>query len=110
VSAAKAAKARIQNRRESALAGSGDFDLTRFRRFVFREIVATEGSPREARISQTSAQLYESVMAKIAPFFIQDNWPYTSSADTTTANGTPIASKCFWPQRTLSASLVRSFR
>ena len=35
---------------------------------------------------------------------------YTSSAVTATANGTPIASKCFCPQRTLSASLVRSFR
>src|SRR5260221_14650820 len=35
---------------------------------------------------------------------------YTSSADTTTENGTPSVSKCFWPQRTLSASLVRSFK
>jgi len=36
--------------------------------------------------------------------------PYTSSALTMTSNGTPSASKCFCPQRTLSASLVRSFR
>src|SRR5581483_11248615 len=35
---------------------------------------------------------------------------YTSSADTTTEKETPSVSKCFWPQRTLSASLVRSFR
>src|SRR5487761_1852039 len=35
---------------------------------------------------------------------------YTSSGDTTTENGTPSVSKCFWPQRTLSASVVRSFR
>ncbi len=35
---------------------------------------------------------------------------YTSSAVTATANGTPSVSKCFFPQRTLSASVVRSFR
>jgi hypothetical protein len=35
---------------------------------------------------------------------------YTSSAVTTTANGTSRASKCFCPHRTLSASVVRSFR
>ena len=34
---------------------------------------------------------------------------YTSSAVTTTANGTPSVSKCFCPHLTLSASLVRSF-
>ncbi len=33
---------------------------------------------------------------------------YTSSAETTTENGTPRVSKCFCPKRTLSASLVRS--
>jgi len=35
---------------------------------------------------------------------------YPSSADTTTANGTARASKCFFPQRTSAASVVRSFR
>ena len=35
---------------------------------------------------------------------------YTSSAVTTTSNGTPSVSKCFFPHRTLSASLVRSLR
>jgi AI-2E family transporter len=34
---------------------------------------------------------------------------YTSSADTTTANRTPIASKCLFPHLTLSASDVRRF-
>src|SRR5260370_24495962 len=34
---------------------------------------------------------------------------HTSSALTATAKGTPIAPKCFSPQRTLSPSLVRSF-
>jgi hypothetical protein len=35
---------------------------------------------------------------------------HTSSADTATANGTPKVSKCFFPQFTLSASVVRNFR